>query len=70
MDDFHDEQLSLFFLHGYGPSRYEGCFTCVEWPRYPVYTIPLSIYTVLVMLGGVFTLALSFGRKLIFYDEM
>ena len=64
LDDFHGEQLSLFFVHGYGPSQYGGGFTCVEWPQGNVlYKIPLSIYSVFVVLGGLVALALSIGGR-------
>jgi len=56
MDDFHDLEMGLVFLKCYGPSRFGGRFTCVQWGKHTICTLPISGYTAIVLLAGTLTL--------------
>jgi hypothetical protein len=63
MDDFHDLQVGLVLFQGYGPSRYSRGFTKLGFEGHTLWTVPLSGYTVVLLVVGTATLVVGIGRK-------
>ena len=52
MDDFHDLQFRFLVFYAYGPSRYGGAFTAVQWGDRTVARFPIQGTVFIAFLAG------------------